>query len=142
VVSLIRCIALAVCVSLVAFPSAAFAQEDDEQMMIGRITAVFPGTEDDIQAMRDDDYGWGVIIMTLFLSQESGRSVGDIRGMFEGGKGLGEIAQELGIHPGELGKAVAAVMSGGRSEGGTTAAEGRGKPDRVPGPPAGVPGGP
>ncbi|MGH2437071.1 MAG: hypothetical protein ACRDFA_08765 [bacterium] len=132
---------MAACVLLVALTSAAFGQED-EQAMIGRITAIFPGTEGEIQAMRDDDYGWGMIIMVLFLSQESGQSVGSIRGKFEGGMGLGEIAKELGVDPGELGRAVAHVMSGGRSGAGDAAAEERGKPDWTPGPPAGVPGKP
>ena len=140
-----RLLGAAIAGVLLLTAAGAVAQSDEESRMTQRITAVFPESEAEIQSMRAAGYGWGVIIMILHLAQLSpGHDVAGIRAMFESGRGLGEIAQELNIHPGELGRIVAAVMSEGRSEEGRTAGEEgsgeRGRPDWA-GPPAGVSGG-
>ena len=112
---------------LVALPvPAALAQTPGEDMIFQRIVNVFPGSGDSINAMRANGMGWGAIIMVLDLAKLS--SVEDILGRLAAGQGFGQIAQDLGIDPSELGQTVANVMSEGRSGGqasGTAGAVGR-----------------
>jgi len=108
--------AVAVTAALAGLAAGASAQTSGETLILQRITAVYGASfEPLVQQMRADGLGWGEIIMVLHLVTVSGKSVDDIRAMRDAGMGYGEIARALGIHPGELGKAVAAVMSEGRS---------------------------
>ena len=119
--SMHRVIPLVLGLLLVALPmQAALAQNAGEDMIVQRIAAVYPGSEGSIATMRADDFGWGEIIMVLELSRLSGASVSNIAAMHAGGMGFPQIAQGLGIDldPGQLGRAVANVMSEGRSQGG------------------------
>src|SRR5207247_9318375 len=96
--------------------------------LIHRIAAVHAAPAIDLQARRAAGLRWGEIIVILELSKQSGTSVADIQAMHAGGMGFGQIAKELGIDPGDLGQAVANVMSEGRSGGqasGTAGAVGR-----------------
>lgn len=112
-------VAAAVVLALAGLAPAAPARTSGDALILQRITAVYGSSFENlselVQQMRADGLGWGKIIMILQLALLSGRSVEEIRAMRDGGKGYGEIARELGIHPGELGKAVATVMSDGRS---------------------------
>src|SRR3989441_12948646 len=113
---------------LVALPmQAALAQNAGQTKISERITAVYGTSASDLEAMRANGLGWGEIIMILELAKQSGMSAADIQAMHAGGKGFGQIAKELGINPGELGRAVAAVMSEGRSQGGQGRAQGAGQ---------------
>ena len=121
--------AAAVVVALAAVPPAS-AQHPGETLILQRISAAygsaFADLQDLVQEMRARGMGWGEIIMVLHLAVQSGHTVDEILAMRDGGLGYGEIARQLGIHPGDLGKAVAAVMSEGRStEGLERAAEAR-----------------
>lgn len=112
---------------LVALPlPAALGQTSGETMIVQRIVDLYPGSEDSVNAMRADGMGWGQIIMVLDLARLSGMTVDDIRAKLDSGMGFGQIAQELGIGPGELGRAVAAVMSEGRSQAGQAESRGAG----------------
>jgi len=64
------------------------------------------------------------------LPKFSGKSVAATRGMLTPGMGLGELARDLSIDPAELDRAVAAVMSQGRSQEGPESGRGlaRGRP--------------
>jgi hypothetical protein len=109
----------ALALTLAGLAAGASAQTSGETLILQRITAVYGARFGDLQTlvqqMRADGLGWGEIIMVLHLATVSGKSVDEIRAMRDAGMGYGEIARTLGIHPGELGKAVAAVMSEGRS---------------------------
>jgi hypothetical protein len=114
----------ALALTLAGLAAGASAQTSGETLILQRITAVYGASfEPLVQQMRADGLGWGEIIMVLHLALHlatvSGKtvdeSVDEIRDMRDKGMGYGEIARALGIHPGELGKAVAAVMSEGRS---------------------------
>src|SRR5438552_8175667 len=124
-----RVIPLVLGLLLVALPiQAALAQNAGETKIIDRIAAVYGSSASDLQAMRAAGLGWGEIIMVLELSSRSGTSVSDIQAMHAGGMGFGQIAKELGVDPADLGRAVANVMSEGRSGGqasGTAGAVGR-----------------
>ncbi|MDR7438072.1 MAG: hypothetical protein QN127_10450 [Armatimonadota bacterium] len=125
---MVACAAAIVVALATATP--AFPQNPGETLILQRINAVYGTAFDDleglVQKMRTAGMGWGEIIIVLHLAVLSGRSVDQILTMRDGGLGFGEIARALGIHPGELGKAVAAVMSEGRStEGLERAAEAR-----------------
>jgi hypothetical protein len=124
-----------------ALPLAVWGQNEGEDLIIARIQAIygedFANLDELIQTMRDAGYGWGEVIMALHLAKLSGKSVEEIMEMRADGKGWGEIAMELGIHPSQLGLAVANVMSEGKSP------QNAGPPDTAPsGPPEGTPGGP
>jgi hypothetical protein len=125
-----------------------FAQTDEDAVVRNRIIAAyssdFQNIDAEINKLRDAGYGWGEVIMALELAQLSGKTVEEIMAMREDDKGWAEIAMELGIHPSELGRAVAHVMSDGRSDtGGRPADTPAGPPQGVPGgPPEGVPGRP
>ncbi len=114
----LACVA-AVLVALAGPTPSAFAQNGGDSLIFQRIAAVYGSSFADLESlvrqMRADGMGWGEIIMVLQLAMLSGRTVDDIRALRDAGLGYGEIARQLGIHPGELGKAVAAVMSEGRS---------------------------
>jgi len=124
-----RVIPLVLGLLLVALPiQAALAQNAGETKIIDRIAAVYGSSASDLQAMRAAGLGWGEIIIVLELARQSGMSAADIQAMHAEGKGFGQIARELGINPGDLGQAVANVMSEGRSGGqasGTAGAVGR-----------------
>src|SRR3989454_7228965 len=123
-----RVIPLLLALLLVALPmQAALAQNAGQTKIIERITAVYGTSASDLEAMRADGLGWGEIIMVLELARLSGMSAADIQAMHAGGKGFGQIAKDLGINPGEVGRAVAAVMSEGRARGGQGAAQGAGQ---------------
>ena len=122
-----RVIPLVLALLLVALPmQAALAQNAGQTKIIERITAVYGTSASDLEAMRANGLGWGEIIMILELAKQSGMSAADIQAMHADGKGFGQIAHELGINPGELGRAVAAVMSEGKSQGGQGGAQGVG----------------
>src|SRR5881296_1553678 len=113
-----RVIPLVLGLLLVALPiQAALAQNAGETKIIDRIAAVYGSSASDLQAMRAAGLGWGEIIMVLELSKQSGTSVADIQAMHAGGMGFGQIAKELNVDPQDLGRAVANVMSEGRSGG-------------------------
>ncbi len=113
---------------LVALPvPAALGQTSGETMIVQRIVDLYPGSEDSVNAMRADDMGWGQIIMVLDLANLSGMTVDDIRAKLDSGMGFGQIAQELDIAPGELGRAVAAVMSQSQSQAGQAESRGAGR---------------
>ena len=124
-----RVIPLVLGLLLVALPiQAALAQNAGETKIIDRIAVVYGSSASDLQAMRAAGLGWGEIIIVLELARQSGMSAADIQAMHAEGKGFGQIARELGINPGDLGQAVANVMSEGRSGGqasGTAGAVGR-----------------
>ena len=124
-----RVIPLVLGLLLVALPiQAALAQNAGETKIIDRIAAVYGSSASDLQAMRAAGLGWGEIIVILELSKQSGTSVADIQAMHAGGMGFGQIAKELNVDPQDLGRAVANVMSEGRSggqAGGTAGAVGR-----------------
>lgn len=127
-----------------------------EELIVARIQAAygadFSNLDELVRTLRAAGYGWGEVIMALHLAKRSGRAVEGIMAMRADGKGWGQIAMELGVHPSELGLAVAAVMSEGRSPGaagkpdgtpgGPPAGTSAGPPDGTPGRPDGVPGGP
>ncbi|MDR5683348.1 MAG: hypothetical protein QN163_04895 [Armatimonadota bacterium] len=124
-----------------SFPFAVWGQENGEELIVARIKAVYGEDFEDldglIETMRDAGYGWGEVIMALHLAKLSGKSVEEIMEMRASGMGWGEIAMELGVHPSQLGLAVAYVMSEGKSP------QNAGKPETTPGgPPSGTPGGP
>src|SRR5450759_1917383 len=52
--------------------------------------------------------GVGGAVRVLAFAKASGKSTADILAMFQGGKGWGEIAHTLGLHPG-----IGWIMSGG-----------------------------
>src|SRR5213596_943341 len=111
-----RVIPLVLGLLLVALPiQAALAQNAGETKIIDRIAAVYGSSASDLQAMRAAGLGWGEIIVILELSKQSGTSVADIQAMHAGGMGFGQIAKELNVDPQDLGRAVANVMSEGRS---------------------------
>ena len=123
-----RVIPLVLALLLAALPiQAALAQTPGETKIIDRIAVVYGSSAGDLQAMRANGLGWGEIIMILELARQSGMSAADIQAMHADGKGFGQIAKELNIDPSELGRAVAAVMSEGRSQGGQGAAPGAGQ---------------
>lgn len=138
--------------------AAVFAQRANsgEELILARIQAAygadFSNLDELVRTMRAAGYGWGEVIMVLHLAKRSGKTVDEIMAMRAEGKGWGQIAMELGVHPSELGLAVAAVMSEGRSPdaagkpdgtpGGPPAGMSAGPPDGTPGRPDGVPGGP
>ena len=125
--SMHRVISLVLALLLVALPmQAALAQNAGQTKISERITAVYGTSASDLEAMRANGLGWGEIIMILELAKQSGMSAADIQAMHAGGKGFGQIAKELGINPDELGRAVAAVMSEGKSQGGQGGAQGVG----------------
>jgi len=122
-----RVIPLVLALLLVALPmQATLAQNAGQTKISERITAVYGTSASDLEAMRANGLGWGEIIMILELAKQSGMSAADIQAMHAGGKGFGQIAKELGINPDELGRAVAAVMSEGKSQGGQGGAQGVG----------------
>jgi len=141
-----------------AVSAVVYAQNSNpgEELVLARIRAVygadFPNLDEVVRTLRAAGYGWGEVIMVLHLAKLSGRSVDEIVAMRAEGKGWGEIAMELGVHPSQLGLAVAAVMSEGRSPeaagkpegapGGPPAGTSAGPPEGTPGRPDGVPGGP
>jgi len=130
-----RVIPLVLALLLVALPmQAALAQNAGQTKISERITAVYGTSASDLEAMRASGLGWGEIIIILELARQSGMPAADIQAMHASGKGFGQIAKDLGINPGDLGRAVAAVMSQGKSQGGQGGAQGvghgrgRGKP--------------
>ena len=114
---------------LVALPApAALAQNQGESKIIERIMAVYGTSASDLQAMRADGFGWGEIIIILELATRLSTTPSDIRARLGNGRSFGQFARDNGIDPGDLGRAVAAVMSEGRSGGqasGTAGAVGR-----------------
>src|SRR2546427_12723055 len=105
-----RVIPLVLALLLVALPmQAALAQNVGQTKISERITAIYGTSASDLEAMRANGLGWGAIIMILELARQSGMSVGDIQALHAGGKGFGQIAKEVGITPGEVVRAVAAV---------------------------------
>jgi len=130
-----RAVSIALGVVLATLPvSAALAEGSGDAMIVQRITAVYGSSFTDldtlIDGMRADGMGWGQIIMVLDLAKLSGMSIDDIRAKLAAGEGFGQIAQDLGIAPGELGRAVAFVMSEGRSQADHSQGAGRGSHGR------------
>lgn len=128
------------------FTMSTFAQNENDAVVRGKITAAFPDLEDLddlIDDLREESLGWGEVIMVIYiLANVEDTTAKDILALRADGKGWGQIAKELGLDPGALGRAVAAVMSGGKVQGGGASAasgkpEGAGKPDHAPGPPEG-----
>jgi hypothetical protein len=56
--------------------------------------------------------GVGGAVRVLAFAKASGKSTAEILAMFQGGKGWGEIAHALGLHPG-----IGWIMSGGHGKG-------------------------
>ena len=54
----------------------------------------------------------GGAVRVAAFAKASGKSTADILAMFQGGKGWGEIAHTLGLHPG-----IGWIMSGGHGKG-------------------------
>jgi len=56
--------------------------------------------------------GGAVRVLAFAFAKASGMSTTDLLAMFQGGKGWGEIAHTLGLHPG-----IGWIMSGGHGKG-------------------------
>ncbi len=86
--------------------------------VLGRIRSAFGdrfvNLDELVGAMRTLGFGWGEVIMALYLSTVSGKPVDDIIHTRTSGKGWGQIARELGVSSSQVGLAVASVMSEGR----------------------------
>ncbi len=56
-------------------------------------------------------YGLGGAVRLLAWSKSTGKTVADLVAMRDGGKGWGQIARELGVHPG-----IGSIMGGGHDK--------------------------
>lgn len=141
-------VALTILLALVLPAVPAGAQSSGDALIREKIAAVYAGDFPELDSILDElragGLGYGEIIMALQLAKLSGQDVMDILAMRKDGRGWGRIARDLGIDPAELGRAVAQVMSAGRSaEHGQPASANAsgGKPEGVPGGPPETPGG-
>lgn len=57
-----------------------------------------------VKTLREAGMGFGNIAHTVALAELSGKSVDEIAAMIDEGKGIGNIAKELGIHPSKMNK--------------------------------------
>ena len=94
-------------------------------------TGSFDGTVEGINDLKVSEkamaakVGVGGAVRVFAFANASGKSSTDILAMFQGGKGWGEIAHALGLHPG-----IGSIMSGGHGKG-----QGHGVgPDKTKGP--------
>jgi hypothetical protein len=55
------------------------------------------------------DYGLGGAVRLAAWADATGRSIADLRAMRDGGAGWGQMAHELGVHPG-----LGSIMGGGQ----------------------------
>lgn len=62
------------------------------------------------------DYGLGGAVRLLAWSDQTGMSVADLRAMRDGGQGWGQMAKDLGVHPG-----LGSIMGNGGGHGRDTA---------------------
>lgn len=141
-------IGLAILLVLVVPAVPAGAQSSGEALIREKIASVYAGDFPELSSILDElraaGLGYGEIIMALQLAKLSGQDVMEILAMHQDGRGWGQIARDLGIDPAELGRAVAQVMSAGKSgehgQAASTNASG-GKPEHTPGGPPEAPGG-
>jgi hypothetical protein len=61
------------------------------------------------------DYGLGGAVRLVAWADQTGRSVGDLRAMRDAGAGWGQLAHDLGVHPG-LGTIMGNGGGGGRAD--------------------------
>src|SRR5690606_7432672 len=90
--------------------------------LVGKLNDAGIETNADTIAGLAADYGVGGAVRLLAWADASGRSTGELAGMFDSGLGWGEIARELDLHPG-----IGSIMGNGGGNGPPAHANGFGR---------------
>ena len=115
-----RLMTVAAALALLALAASfCLAGEEDakfENLVIAAsIVEAFPElslTTEQVQALKDDGWGYGEITIAASLAVESGESLQDILALFEAGQGWGEIAKSLGLPAGGFGRIISGIAAG------------------------------
>jgi hypothetical protein len=85
----------------------------DKTAFFERLIAAYPEltiTTEQLQALLDDGWGLGDLVICVVISADCGKSFEDVLALAESGMGWGEVAKECGIEARNLGQSVSAAM--------------------------------